>query len=114
MNRYQSQRYSRFHDSNRDFFDTNRKPISATKWHIDRRNATHAIFGEKRLDIWKNLRRNAEGGGGDPSDLMRCSAWWRDPETSLPTGGLAERILRGHGQKLRNSVVVGVLDDRGR
>lgn len=45
-----------FHDSNRDFFDTNRKPISATKWHIDRRNATHAIFGEKRLDIWKNLQ----------------------------------------------------------
>lgn len=64
----------------------------------------------------KSAGRTAEGGGGDPSDLMRCSAWWRDSSvrSSLPSGGLAERILRGHGQKLRNSVVVGVLDDRGR
>lgn len=77
-------------------------------------NVTRFWAEKKAEHSEKSAEKEASG---DPSDLMRCSAR-RDWSRSIPKPvyplAWPGRILRGHGQKLGNSVVVGALHDRGR
>ena len=95
--------------------DRNRKTDTITHPSRYRSQTLHDFEPKKRPNIrGKTAEKEASG---DPSDLMRCSAR-RDWSRSIPKPvyplAWPGRILRGHGQKLGNSVVVGALHDRGR